>query len=110
MSVTISDEDTGFQKSPADEDCTLNGYSYSLSKIDLWNLASLLPESYSECKNSTSYYKFDGPLLYGYNKQQELRPYGITLQKVGSATSEAVTINFNTSGISTSQKVYVVVE
>ncbi|WP_296328284.1 hypothetical protein [uncultured Treponema sp.] len=110
VACVISDEDTGFQKSPTDEDCTLNEYSYSLSKIDLWNLASLLPESYSECKNSTSYYKFDGPLLYGYNKQQELRPYGITLQKIGSATSEAVTINFNTSGISTSQKVYVVVE
>lgn len=110
IACVLSKENSGFATSLTDSLLTLNGYSYSLNAIDLWNLASALPETYSECKSSTSYYKFDGPALYGYNSQVTLRPYGITLQKVGTATSDTVTINFNTSSISTSQKVYLVVE
>ena len=110
IACVLSKENSGFATSLTDSLLTLNGYSYSLNAIDLWNLASALPETYSECKSSTSYYKFDGPTLYGYNSQVTLRPYGITLQKVGIATSDTVTINFNTSSISTSQKVYLVVE
>lgn len=110
IACVLSKENSGFATSLTDSLLTLNGYSYSLNAIDLWNLASALPETYSECKSSTSYYKFDGPALYGYNSQVTLRPYGITLQKVGIATSDTVTINFNTSSISTSQKVYLVVE
>lgn len=110
IACVLSKENSGFATSLTDSLLTLNGYSYSLNAIDLWNLASALPETYSECKSSTSYYKFDGPALYGYNSQVTLRPYGITLQKVGTATSDTVTISFNTSGISTSQRVYLVVE
>ena len=110
IACVLSKEDSGFATSLTDSLLTLNGYSYSLNAIDLWNLASALPETYSECKSSTSYYKFDGPLLYGYSSQVALRPYGISLQKVGSSTSDTVTISFNTSGISTSQRVYLVVE
>ena len=110
VACVISGEGSGFANEPSRTDNTLNGCEYSLSPIDLWNLASALPETYSECKDSTNYYKFDGPLLYGYNKQIELRPYGITLQKIGTASSDIVTINFNTSGFSSKQKVYVVVE
>ncbi|MBQ9622875.1 MAG: hypothetical protein IJP90_06385 [Treponema sp.] len=110
IACVLSKENSGFATSLTDSLLTLNGYSYSLNAIDLWNLASALPETYSECKSTTSYYKFDGPALYGYNSQVTLRPYGITLQKVGIATSDTVTINFNTSSISTSQRVYLVVE
>ncbi|MBQ4377707.1 MAG: hypothetical protein II821_00710 [Treponema sp.] len=106
----LSSDDYGFKAGPSSSELNLNGYSYSLEQIDLWNLASALPETYSECKNSTTYYKFDGPLLYGYSSQVTLRPYGITLQKAGTATDSTVTLNFNTSGISTSQKVYIIVE
>ena len=109
ISCLISGTST-FTASLSDSELCFGGYEYSLNSIDLWNLASSLPETYSECKDATSYYKFDGPYLYGYNKQVELRPYGITLQIIGTATSDEVTIQFNTSNISTSQRMYVVVE
>lgn len=108
LSCILSDE-SAFSTEFSDSELHFSGFDYSLIPIDLWNLESALPETYSECKNSTSYYKFDGPYLYGYNKQAELRPYGLTLGKIGSATGDEVTINFNTTGISTAQKVYVVV-
>ena len=110
LSCVISNASVTFNKTLSDSECTLNGYTYSLEPIDLWNLASVLPETYADCKNSTTYYKFDGPYLYGYNSQVELRPYGISAQIIGTATSSEATITFNTSGVSSNQKAYIVVE
>ncbi|MBR1537199.1 MAG: hypothetical protein IJ630_09695 [Treponema sp.] len=109
LACLISGDD-GFNNELSSSELTLNGYEYTLNPIDLWNLASALPETYSSYYSSTNYYKFDGPYLYGYNKQAELRPYGITLQKVGTATASEVTINFNTTNISTNQRAYIVIE
>ncbi|WP_407425417.1 hypothetical protein [Treponema sp.] len=110
VACVISSEDSGFAKELSDSELTLNDITYSLESIDLWNLSTALPETYSECKNTTTYYKFDGPYFYAYDSQIELRPYGITLQKIGTTTDTEVTINFNTTSISSSQKMYLIIE
>ena len=110
MNCVLGEDESGFKTELSASDLTFEGYEYTLNPIDIWNLADMLPESYAECKDSADYYKFDGPYLYGYKTQTELRPYGMALHVIGTAEDESVTIQFNTSGISTAQRVYVVVE
>lgn len=110
MNCVLGENGSGFKTELSASDLTFEGYEYTLNPIDIWNLADMLPESYAECKDSADYYKFDGPYLYGYKTQTELRPYGMALHVIGTAEDESVTIQFNTSGISTNQRVYVVVE
>ncbi|MBP5284059.1 MAG: hypothetical protein J6Y93_05285, partial [Treponema sp.] len=92
----LNTDGSGFKKTPSDSELYLDGYTYSFEAIDLWNLDETLPDTYSECKDSTSYYKFDGQYLYGDSTQASLRPYGISLHKAGTTTAGEVTINFNT--------------
>ena len=88
-------------------------YAYPLSAIDLWNLKDSLQEFYESLQSSenSSYYKFDGPQLYGYNAQKDLRPYGMTLVEVGSVNNdgEEVTISFGNSSPSEDEKVYLII-
>ena len=105
--------DYGFNKEVSQSEYECEGYSYPLDAIDLWNSATMLPESYSSFQRSSSaneLYSYEGPVYFDYNDQQEIRPYGINLVKVGTAESSDVTLNFNMSGINTAQKIYVVVE
>ena len=88
-------------------------YSYPLTSINLWTLKESLADFYAlvEESSASSYYKFDGPQLYGCNVQKEIRPYGMTLVKAGLVTEddEEVTINFGISSPSVDEKVYVII-
>ncbi len=51
-----------------------------------------------------------GPILYGYNDQYELRPYGINLVEIGTVDSPGgVLIRFNETGAA-NQKLYVFIQ
>ena len=83
-------------------------YSYPLGAIDLWNLAELLPDTAASYTDS-SYYKYDGPDLLASNEYIEVRPYGILLHDLGTATADTVTLTFS-SATSSSLKMYVIIE
>ncbi|MBP3742006.1 MAG: hypothetical protein J6J00_03375 [Treponema sp.] len=91
-----------------------SNYDYPLSAINLWNLQETLSEFYEEVSESSSsaYYKFDGPELYGYNAQKDIRPYGMTLIEAGSVSSSdsQVTLTFGNTSPSSNEKVYVIVD
>lgn len=108
----INEAGSGFNLTVTSEDYSWDGYKYPLDAIDLWSLEEYLPDLYETCSSSSSYsnfYTFDGPLYFGYDKQQEIRPYGFTLSKVGTATDSEVKITFSTGSSSGSQKLYVLV-
>jgi len=83
--------------------------------VDLWDLSEILPEFYQihnqqVPKGISTYYSVVGPVYFGYNSQQDLRPYGFTLSKIGVANSTVVTLNFNTTDIDDAQKTYIIIE
>ena len=87
-------------------------YGYPLQAIDLWALAATLPELYADYANNgaySAYYKFDGPALLASNQYAELRPYGMTLHLLGTATASSVTLTFSKLGAS-AVEMYVIIE
>jgi len=75
-----------------------------LSKIDLWTFYNGRT-NYEGPPDSVR-----GPILYGYNDQYELRPYGINLVEIGTVDSPGgVLIRFNETGAA-NQKLYVFVQ
>ncbi|WP_294430474.1 hypothetical protein [uncultured Treponema sp.] len=106
----------GFNKKLTQTKYSSNGYSYPLEAIDLWTLNNVLTDSYNSFRKSgasgkiSSFYSYDGPVYFGYNAQQDLRPYGFTLVKVGTANSSTITLKFNTSDIDNAQKTYIIIE
>lgn len=88
---------------------TNTDYTYPLKAIDLWNLDSTLTINTEYVSNG--YYKYDGPILYGYNAQYSLRPYGMLLVDVGTVESaDDVTITFGNSSVSSSEYVYLIIK
>ena len=106
----------GFNKSVTQSDYTSNGYYYPLDGVDLWGLRTTLKKNYDEYKSQgnasdiSQYYSFSGPVYFGYNSQQALRPYGITISKVGTTQGPTITINFNTNNIDDAQRTYIIIE
>ena len=88
---------------------TTESYGYPLASINLWSLSGMFSSSFKSDYGSTTYYKYDGPELYGYNASYAIRPYGMTLVDVGTATSDTVTLTFSTSGAST-EHLYLMVQ
>lgn len=86
-------------------------YGYPLTAIDLWDLETLLPNYYASTSSSSysSYYKYDGPDLLCSNEYAEVRPYGIMLHDLGSATASSVTLDFSTK-TNSSLKMYIIIE
>lgn len=84
-------------------------YTYPLEALDLWNLADLFTSSFTSSYSNTTYYKYDGPELYGYNAAYEIRPYGMTLVDVGEVTDSTVTLTFSTNGSGT-EHLYIMVQ
>ena len=108
----INESGSGFNLAVDSEDYSWEGYNYPLDAINLWSLEESLPDLYETCSSSSSYssfYTFDGPVYFGYNKQQEIRPYGFTLSKVGTVTDSEAEITFSTGTSSGSQKVYILI-
>ena len=85
-----------------------SAYSYPMSAIDLWNLKAALP-TYSSENTSESYYKYDGPKYLSASDTTAVRPYGVTLHKVGTASADSVTLKLSASP-SGSTKYYVLVQ
>lgn len=83
-------------------------YSYPMTAIDLWNLKAALP-TYSSENTSESYYKYDGPEYLSASDTTAVRPYGVTLHKVGTASADSVTLKLSASP-SGSTKYYVLVQ
>ena len=105
----------GFNKSLTQTYFTSNNYTYPLDSIDLWQLNDVLPtthaQHYAQAKTEISkYYSFKGPVYFGYNDKQTLRPYGIALAKVGTTQGPTITINFNTNNIDDAQRTYIIIE
>ena len=103
---------TGFNVALTQSSYAYDGYDYPLDAINLWSLEETLPDLYAKYAENaaySSYYAFDGPVYFGYNKQAEIRPYGFTLSKIGTATSSEVTLTFNISNVSSAQNVYIVI-
>ena len=105
----------GFNKSLTQNKFTSNNYTYPLDSIDLWQLDAVLPtthaQHYAQAKTEISkYYSFKGPVYFGYNDKQTLRPYGIALAKVGTTQGPTITINFNTNNIDDAQRTYIIIE
>ena len=110
----INQTNYGFNKSASQTTYYSNNYYYPLDAINLWGLSSVLTKSYAEyTKNKTqldSYYSYSGPVCFGYNAQQDLRPYGFTLVRVGRITSSSATVQFNTSNIDNAQRTYLLIK
>lgn len=114
----INKENYGFNKSPVSTITYSEGsnpYSYPLDKVNLWQLDAVLPtthaQHYAQAKTEISkYYSFKGPVYFGYNDKQTLRPYGIALAKVGTTQGPTITINFNTNNIDDAQRTYIIIE
>lgn len=85
-----------------------SAYSYPMTAIDLWNLKAALP-TYSSENTSESYYKYDGPEYLSASDTTAVRPYGVTLHKVGTASADSVTLKLSASP-SGSTKYYVLVQ
>lgn len=113
---TVDSDDFGFNKAVAscpDSMVYSDGkvtYDYPIDAINLWELHHAL-----EVKNAVTindYHSFMGPVCFDAETQQELRPYGIMLSKLGevSAASDEVTIAFNTTGLNASQKTYILIK
>jgi len=105
----------GFNKDLSQTSFVSNGYYYPMLAVDLWDLSEILPEFYQihnqqVPKGISTYYSVVGPVYFGYNSQQDLRPYGFTLSKIGVANSTVVTLNFNTTDIDDAQKTYIIIE
>lgn len=88
---------------------TSESYGYPISSIDLWNLGNMFSTSFTSSYSSSTYYKYTGPYLYGYNAQYEIRPYGMTLCKAGTTTSATATITLSTTG-SSNERVYIMIQ
>ena len=89
---------------------TLGDVSYTLQGIDLWNLDDMLSSDFSSTYSSSTYYKYDGCKLYGYNACYDIRPYGMTLVDIGTASSDTAVIYMGNSSASLSQELYIVIE
>lgn len=104
----------GFNKSLTQSIFSSNNYYYPLDAVNLWNLNTVLPKTYAQFSQNTkgygAYYSFSGPAYFGYNSQQALRPYGITISKVGVSTGSTVTLNFKTDSIDDAQRTYIIIE
>ncbi len=91
----------------------VTSYTYPLSAIDLWNLQESLSDFYEtvSASSNSSYYKFDGPELYGYNAQKALRPYGMTLINVGTVNEDdaEITLSFGNTSPSTNEKAFIII-
>lgn len=111
----FSDTDLGMPSfnQQAEETLTYSGsdtsYTYPVEALDLWNLADIFTSDFTDTYTSSTYYKYDGPKLYGYNAAYEIRPYGMTLVDVGTATDDSVTLTFTSNG-SSAQHLYVMVQ
>jgi len=86
----------------ASESLSYSSYSYPMTAINLWSGDNSWTSS-----GTTEY----GPLLYGAASAYcyDLRPYGITLHTIGTASGTAVTITFSSTG-SASGKLYILVQ
>ena len=105
----------GFNKSLTQNSFTSNNYTYPLDSINLWELNAVLPTTYAQHQKQarsdiSKYYSFKGPVYFGYNEKQTLRPYGIAIAKVGEAQGASVTISFNTNNIDDAQRTYIIIE
>ncbi len=80
-------------------------YDYPFTPINLWNLSTIGMPNYP------IYYKYDGPKIFQYDYNCDLRPYGIVLTKVGSIKegTTKIDVNLNDSGLST-QKLFLVIK
>lgn len=76
--------------------------SKTQSDFCLWKL--------NKTEYDTSGYKYDGPRLFPYNTQHELRPYGILLIKAGKTESNTVTLNFSSEELKNKEFTYIFVE
>lgn len=83
-------------------------YGYPLVAIDLWNLALQIPSTAASAKNS-AYYRYNGPYLLAANEYAEVRPYGMLLHDLGTATSDTVSLTFSTNSTA-NLKMYVIIE
>ena len=111
----INLKDYGFNKDVSQTTFVLNSYSYPMDAINLWELDKILPELYTNhdsvfSSKTSSVYSFNGPAWFYYDTQAELRPYGFTISIVGMANDSEILLGFNTTKISTSQKVYVIID
>ena len=89
---------------------TFNTSNEGFTAIDLWNLRNTLPSTYSELSSSTTYYKFDGPQLLGYDAQYALRPYGINLLDVGTTNDTSFRLNLKAASVADDEHVYLIIK
>ena len=111
----INKSDYGFNKSLTQNSFTSNNYTYPLDSINLWELNAVLPTTYAQHQKQarsdiSKYYSFKGPVYFGYNEKQTLRPYGIAIAKVGTTQGPTITINFNTNNVDDAQRTYIIIE
>lgn len=84
-------------------------YGYPVCAVDIWNLDDIFSSDFTGEYKNTTYYKYDGPELYGYNAAYSIRPYGMTLVKIGTASADSATITLSTTGKS-SEHLYLFVQ
>ncbi|MBB5224986.1 hypothetical protein [Treponema ruminis] len=119
--LLIKKEGYGFNKkiilsdTPDFAEFLSDDYDYTIDAIDLWNLSKIVSKSYYEIFPPMIYFKDPGPVCFVYNARYDLRPYGIGLVSVGTVNfadenESSVTLNFNTTGIDSAQKTYIIIE
>lgn len=83
---------TSFNKSP-ESVYSYNGYEYPLKAIDLWHLEKLIT------KNENGFRKYDGPNYLAANEWNYIRPQGITIHYLGTATANNIEIGFKSIAV-----------
>ena len=69
---------------------------YPFKSIDLWNLDKDLPKNTEYVEHG--YYSYSGCTLFSPSSRFEIRPYGMTLVKVGKITSSKACVTISTGG------------
>lgn len=83
---------TSFNKSPATE-YNYNGYEYPLKAIDLWHLDNMIT------KNENEFRKYDGPNYLAANEWIYIRPQGVSIHYLGTATANNIEIGFKSIAV-----------
>ena len=88
--------------------CSFGKNPDSLRSLNLWELYSQLPSSYSRYR-TVGLYRFSGPALLRYDSRTGMRPWGVKACYAGQSAGSDMTLSMGLSNASSDMKMYILV-